>query len=153
MSVPTQAFLADLKAAAITANEAEGALRKRMAEEVARLERERVFAYRRLNLMSEVAAAVRPAEDEVAAIACGTGVLRVELGWETDSEARSATLAQFATVVRALFEGLDVPEQKAPASEGAEALRAFEAWYESAYRRPFWALFDQDSADLPLVER
>lgn len=153
MSVPTQAFLADLKAAAIAANEAEGALRKRMAEEVGRLERERAFAYRRLNVMSEVASAVASAENEEAAVASGTAVLRVELGWETDSDVRSETLARFATVVRALFEGLDVPEQESTTCDSVEALRAFEAWYESSYGRPFWALFDQEIAELPLVER
>lgn len=153
MSVPTEAFLADLKAAAIAANEAEGALRKRMAEEVARLERERAFAYRRLNLMNEVAKAVASAEDEEAAIASGVSVLRVELGWETDSEARAATLAQFANVVRSLFDGLDAREEDEPACDSAEALRTFEAWYESTYGKPFWVLFDQEIADLPLVER
>lgn len=153
MIPPVQTFLTELESAAITANEAEGELRKRMAEEIARLERQRAFAFRRLNLMREVARAVSSAEDEEFAIACGTAVVRTELGWETEGESRTETLHRFAPVVRAAFQGLCPPDTGASTANVAEELAGFEAWYESTHGKPFWILFDQYVPELPLVER
>ena len=153
MIPPVQAFLAELESAAISANQAEGELRKRMAEEITRLERQRAFAFRRLNLMREVAKAIASAENEESAIACGLAVVRTELGWETDNESRTETLNHFAPVVRAAFEGLCPPETGEATGNVAEALSGFEDWYESAHGKPFWVLFDQYVPELPLVER
>ncbi len=153
MIPPVQAFLAELESAAISANAAEGELRQRVAREIARLERERAFAYRRLNLVREVAKAVASAENDERAIACGTAVVRSELGWEAESETRNETLQRFAPVVRAAFEGLCPPETEETSAHIAEALAGFEAWYESTHGKPFWVLFDQYVPELPLVER
>ena len=152
MSAPTQAFLDQLKAAATSAHEAENALRKRMAEEIARLERQRAFAYRRLNLMNEIAKAVASAEDEDAAVARGLAVLRTELGWTSESETRKATLERFERVVRAAIAGLSSTETAESAPDIADELSGFETWYESTYGKPFWVLFDQEIQEIPLVE-
>ena len=152
MSAPTQAFLDHLKAAATSAHEAENALRKRMAEEIARLERQRAFAYRRLNLMNEVAKAVASAENEEAAVARGLAVLRSELGWTSESETRKATLERFERVVRAAIAGLSSTETAESAPDIADELSGFETWYESTYGKPFWVLFDQEIQEIPLVE-
>lgn len=152
MSAPTQAFLDHLKAAATSAHEAENALRKRMAEEIARLERQRAFAYRRLNLMNEIAKAVASAEDEDAAVARGLAVLRTELGWTSESETRKATLERFERVVRAAIAGLSSTETAESAPDIADELSGFETWYESTYGKPFWVLFDQEIQEIPLVE-
>lgn len=152
MSAPTQAFLDHLKAAATSAHEAENALRKRMAEEIARLERQRAFAYRRLNLMNEVTKAAASAEDEDAAVARGLAVLRTELGWTSESETRKATLERFERVVRAAIAGLSSTETAESAPDIADELSGFETWYESTYGKPFWVLFDQEIQEIPLVE-
>ncbi len=152
MSAPTQAFLDHLKAAATSAHEAENALRKRMAEEIARLERQRAFAYRRLNLMNEIAKAVASAEDGDAAVARGLAVLRTELGWTSESETRKATLERFERVVRAAIAGLSSTETAESAPDIADELSGFETWYESTYGKPFWVLFDQEIQEIPLVE-
>jgi hypothetical protein len=152
MSAPTQAFLDHLKAAATSAHEAENALRKRMAEEIARLERQRAFAYRRLNLMNEISKAVASAEDEDAAVARGLAVLRTELGWTSESETRKATLERFERVVRAAIAGLSSTETAESAPDIADELSGFETWYESTYGKPFWVLFDQEIQEIPLVE-
>ncbi len=152
MSAPTQAFLDHLKAAATSAHEAENALRKRMAEEIARLERQRAFAYRRLNLMNEISKAVASAEDKDAAVARGLAVLRTELGWTSESETRKATLERFERVVRAAIAGLSSTETAESAPDIADELSGFETWYESTYGKPFWVLFDQEIQEIPLVE-
>ena len=152
MSAPTQAFLDHLKAAATSAHESENALRKRMVEEIARLERQRAFAYRRLNLMNEVTKAAASAEDEDTAVARGLAVLRTELGWTSESETRKATLERFERVVRAAIAGLSSTETAESAPDIADELSGFETWYESTYGKPFWVLFDQEIQEIPLVE-
>jgi hypothetical protein len=152
MSAVVTALLAELESAARAAQEAEAALRKQMVAEVARLERQRAFAYRRLNLMRPVTEAVAAAANEEAALANGLATLRAELGWDSESETRSETLARFADVVRAIFASCAETEE-APAAEVSRALAAFESWYAARYRRPFWTLFEQYIPELPLVER
>src|SRR5262245_9127236 len=152
MSAVVATLVADFETAAQAAQAAEAALRKQMLAEVALLERQRAFAYRRLNLMRPVTAAVAAAVDEEAALANGLATVRVELGWDSDSETRSETLARFADVVRAIFASCAATEE-APAGEVARALAAFESWYVTRYQRPFWTLFEQYVPELPLVER
>jgi len=152
MSAVVTALLAEFEAAARAAQEAEAALRNEMAAEVARLERQRAFAYRRLNLMRPVTAAVAAAATEEAALASGLATLRAELGWDSDSDSRSETVARFADVVRAIFASCAATEE-APAAAVSRALAAFESWYAVRYQRPFWILFEQYMPEMPLVER
>jgi hypothetical protein len=154
MTPAAQALLAKFEAAAVSAKEAEAALHKRMAQEIARAERERGFAYRKVNLLRALIDGVASAKDDKAAIANGTVVLRAELGWENDSDTRSQTLGRFAPVLQAIFAGLESPEAETdPESGVASALADFEAWYEETFKRPFWVLFDREIEELPLVER
>jgi hypothetical protein len=154
MIPPAQAMLATFEAAATAAGKAEAALRKRMEAEVAAAERERAFAYRRLNLMRMLARAIGRAEGEEAAVAGGLAAVRGELGWESDSDSRTETLTRLAPVVRAVFAGLAAANDgEVPATDVARSLADFEAWYERAHGRPFWALFEQEIAEMPLVER
>ncbi len=155
MNAAAHAIVAQLEAAAKAAQQAEDALRKRMVEEVARLERERAFAYRRLNLMRAVADAVARADGEDAAVANGLTAVRNELGWDSESETRTETLDRFAAVVRTTFArlGSEAAEAETPAADPVGALADFEAWYAARFERPFWVLFDQYVPELPLVER
>jgi hypothetical protein len=155
MNAAAHAIVAQLEAAAKAAQQAEDALRKRMVEEVARLERERAFAYRRLNLMRAVADAVARAESQDAAVANGLAAVRNELGWDGESETRTETLDRFAAVIRATFArlGSETAEAETPAADPVDALSDFEAWYAARFERPFWVLFDQYVPELPLVER
>ena len=70
------------------AETAEGQYRREAAQRISALERERVFAYRRLNLMRAVADAVAGSETEEVAVASAQAILRSKLGWSSDSEAR-----------------------------------------------------------------
>jgi hypothetical protein len=150
-----QSLLAPFEAAAAAAGEAEAALRKRMEAKIAAAERERAFAYRRLNLMRTLARALGSAETEEAAVGRGLGAVRAELGWETETETRAETLGRLVPVVCAAFASLgsSAGEGEAPPTGVAAMLADFEAWYERTYGRPFWALFEQQTEEMPLVER
>ena len=154
MIPPTQGLLATFEAAAAAASQAEDALRKRMEIEVAAAERERAFAYRRLNLIRTLVRAVLPAESEEAAVGRGLAAVRAELGWESESDTRSETLSRLAGVVRATFGGLAPAKGgEAPEADVPRSLADFEAWYVRADGRPFWVLFEQQIEEMPLVER
>jgi hypothetical protein len=152
--VPAQAVLATFEAAAAAAGDTETAVRKRAYAEIAAAERERAFAYRRLNLMRTLARAIGGADKEEEAVGRGLAAVRAELGWESDSDTRAATLDQFAAVIRATFAALaPETEEEARGADVARTLADFEAWYERTYERTFWVLFEQEIAELPLVER
>ena len=103
--------------------------------------------------MRAVTETIAPTESEEIAVANGLAVVRAGLGWESDSETRTATLSRFAPVVRATFASLAQPDAEAPGADVPEALAVFEAWYSATYARPFWALFEQYIPEMPLVER
>jgi hypothetical protein len=144
-------FLQTLDGAANQAAAAETAYRREAADQIKRLERDRSFAFRRLSLIRAVMDAVSRAESEELAIAASLAILRAKLGWSSDSEARSATLTQFAPVAKAMFANLR-PEPDSSVPDVLAPLAAFEAWYEDAYRTPFWSLFEQPILETPLVD-
>jgi len=152
MTSSAQALLAKFEATAIAAKEAEAALHKQMAQEVARAEHERAFAYRKLNLLRAVIDAVAPAKDEESATAAGITALRAELGWEKGNE--TCDLTRFSPVVRAIFLGVTTPAAEGdPATNVTRAITDFEVWYVETFKRPFWALFDREIEEMPIVER
>jgi hypothetical protein len=149
-----QALLATFEAIAAAAARAESEVRKGAEAAIAAAERERAFAYRRLNLMRTLARAVGRAESEEAAVGRGLAAVRTELGWETESDTRTETLGRLAAVARAVFASLASAEgEEAPEGDTHRSLADFEAWYARAYGRPFWELFEQEIAEMPLVER
>jgi hypothetical protein len=154
MIPPAQDLLATFEAAATAASRAEAALRKRMEAEIAAAERDRAFAYRRLNLMRTLARAVAHADSEEAAVGRGLAAVRAEIGWDSDSDTRSEALSRLAPAVRATFACLQpVQERDAPGLDVAQCLADFEAWYERVHGRPFWGLYDRHIEEMPLVER
>jgi len=147
-----QVLLAKFEATAAAAKEAEAALHKQMAQEIARAERERAFAYRKLNLLRAVIDAVAAAEDEETAATAGITALRAELGWEKGDE--TCDLTRFSPVVRAIFLSLATPGAEGNhETEVTAALANFEAWYLGTFKRHFWVLFDREIEETPVVER
>src|SRR5512134_2072939 len=96
-------FLATLETAANAAAASETAFRREAAERIKNLERERSFAFRRMNVMRPIAEAAARAESEELAVAGGLAILRAKLGWSDDSEARSAILVRFTPVIQGVF--------------------------------------------------
>lgn len=148
---PASSFLDALKAAADDAARAEDEFRREVAERTKTLERERSFAYRRLNFMRAVADAVASAEDEAIAVAATNAVMQAKLGWASDSEARSEVLSFFAPVAKVVFASLD-PEPGAAPPDVVAALRDFESWYLNTRGSPFWTLFETYIPETPRVD-
>jgi hypothetical protein len=164
-------FLDALTAAAEEAEKAEGALRREMAQRVAALERERAFAFRRLNLMRAVAEAVADAENDETvaeikaqkgavtpetlmeiAVACAQGALSDKLGWSSLDPARMAVLKRFDPVARSVFWSLRRPDAPDTVHDVQDALTAFETWYAGSHQQLFWALFDHYIPETPRVD-
>jgi len=149
---PSASFLDALKTAADGAAAAESEFRRHAADRIKALERERAFAFRRLNLMRALADAVASAESEEIAVANGLAVLRARLGWSSDSDARSEVLSRFAPVAAAVFAYLAPPDEETPAADVGGALQEFEAWYAAMRGTSFWTLFEQYVAETPVVD-
>ncbi len=147
----TTSFLEELKAAATRAEAAEAQYRQDAVQKIAQLERERAFAYRRLNLLNAVAGAAARAEDEDAAVTDGLALLRERLDWSTIDDARSEVLSRFAQVVAAVARA--VRRSEGPSSGSiVDVLAEFETWYLDRRGNSFWMLFEQELPELPLVE-
>jgi hypothetical protein len=138
-------FLDSLAADAERAGATEDAWRREATQRTAALAEERSFAFRRLNLMRAVSAAVAAQPDEPAALAAGAAAFRARLDWEAPSETQSAIVGRFQPVLLALFE-------RHPAEGQAAALADFEAWYRASYGKAFWHLFEQYRPETPLVD-
>jgi hypothetical protein len=141
-------FLEALKCAADQASDAEESFRREIAARMKGLERERAFAWRRLNLMRGIDEVIAPTANEEDAVAAADAALRLKLGWGNDSPARSEVLSRFAAVSRAVF---------ANRGERAEidvvaTLASFEEWYRDTHPGPFWALFDYEMPETPVVD-
>ncbi len=77
---PMQSFLDVLSTEAEARAEEETDFRRQIASRTKELERQRSFAFRRLNLMRSVAEVITGAESEEIAVAAGGAVLRAKLG-------------------------------------------------------------------------
>jgi hypothetical protein len=146
-------FLDALKLAADRATTAERDFRREISERTKALERERAFAFRRLNLMRAVADLVAGAESEDVAVAGAAAVIRAKLGWSSDSEARVAVVSRFAPVTRAVFASLaPSDDEDAPEPDIIKALAEFEIWYAETHPNPFWTLFENYMPETPVVD-
>jgi hypothetical protein len=148
----TSAFLDELKGAADKAEAAEAKFRREIAERTKALERERAFAFRRLNFIRAVAEVIASAESEEIAVASALAVVREKLGWANDSEARGAVLTKFAPVAKAMFASLAPPEAEAEGADPRQALADFEAWYADTHENAFWVLFEHYMPETPRVD-
>lgn len=131
---------------------AEKEFRADFARRVAELADLRAEAFRRTNLMAAVADGIFGAEDEENAVARGLAVLRLRLGWASDSQPRAEIMERFAPVCAACFLAEDEPkEDETPPDPGAE-LAAFETWFRAARGGSFWTLFEVEIPETPLVD-
>ena len=152
MTAPDAAFLDALKAAAEVAEATESTFRREVAQRIKLVECDRVYAFRRLNLMRAIAAAIASADDEDIAVASALAVLRATLGWSSDSEARDAVLSRFAAVAKAASASLAPAETAMPKADVLDELKGFEAWYAATHPGPFWVLFEHYMPETPVVD-
>ena len=150
---PASSFLDALKLAAEKAERAEDDFRRETAERSKALDRERAFAHRRLNFMHAIAETVAAAESEEIAVAAAGAVMRVKLGWSSDSEARTEVLSHFLPVAREVFVSLAPAGGESPSPpDVGRALEEFEAWYRATHPNAFWVLFEHYMPETPRVD-
>ncbi|RWB19822.1 hypothetical protein [Mesorhizobium sp.] len=141
-------FLLELRTAAESAKAVETSFRHEAARQIAVLEQDRAFAFRRLNFMQMIADAIAPAESEDIAVASAFAALRTSLGWNADSEARSQVISHFAPVALAMFRDTNGNQS----ANIRAALADFEQWYSETRGSVFWTLFEQQMPDTPVVD-
>lgn len=152
MAAPVPSWLDALEADALHANAAEDAFRREIATRTKELERQRAFAFRRLNLMRAMVEAIATAESEEAAVAHAAATLRARLGWAGDSEARTEVVERFTPVAQAMFDEAVPKDDERPLRDVREALQEFEDWYAATHPVPFWVLFENVMPETPLVD-
>ncbi|WFP62863.1 hypothetical protein [Mesorhizobium sp. WSM4904] len=141
-------FLLELRTAAESAKAVETSFRQEAARQIAVLEQDRAFAFRRLNFMQMIADAMAAAESEDIAVANAFAALRTRLGWDADSEARSEVISHFAPVALAMFRDTNGNQSAIIRA----ALADFEHWYSEARGSGFWTLFEQQMPDTAVVD-
>lgn len=146
-----ETFLSRLADDAAAGDRAEAELRREFGERLAQVERERVFANRRLHLMRCLAAAVEGAEDDAAALAAGDRVIEAEFGLSRASEAHGVIMDRFRPVADAVDTLLNCEAEPDHAAV-LGALASFEQWYEAHTGKPFLALYDVYRAQTPVVD-
>lgn len=157
MRTPDADFITDLEGSAIAAQREEISFRQNIAAEIAKRERARAFAFRRLDLARTMAEAANGADNADEAIARQIAALKRELDWHSDTDARTRVLDAWRPVAEAVWSvvGSDDAAEGAPAPARAavpQALAAFESWYESEHGKPFLDMFEVVIEEMPVVE-
>lgn len=151
MTPTTQALLSEFESAAQTAQHAEAVLRKQMTEEIARLERQRAFAFRRVRLIRALADGAAGADTVEAALHGQVRTLCEELEWSGGNESQKEVFKQLEPVCRTVWQCSCGVDGASPANVTAE-LEAFEQWFEKTRGVPFYNLFDQYVPEVPVVD-
>jgi hypothetical protein len=162
MTPAALALVAQFESAAKATRAAEEELRKKLTEQIASIERQRAFAFRRTRLVRALASTAdtgaaqegeRETESDLEAKAWlqQRHAVREELGWTGESEAYDAILEQLrpvaAEVRRCACSG--GPDDGA---DVLDELEKFETWYERTHGKSFYALFDQYVPEVPVVD-
>jgi hypothetical protein len=163
MTPAALALVTQFESAAKATRAAEEELRKKLTEQIASIERQRAFAFRRTRLVRALASAADPGvaapekerEDEAGLEAKAwlqqRHAVREELGWTVESQAYDAILEQLrpvaAEVRRCACSG-----EPGGGADVLDELEKFETWYESTHGKSFYALFDQYVPEVPVVD-
>lgn len=153
MTGPHSGFLAALERAAVAAQQEELRFRANVASEIARRERERQFAFRRVEIAKAMARAAATADAKDDAVAAQAAAFRRELGWYGETEHKKATLEQWRKVAEAVWR--DMKPDDVTARDGVsvpEAMAQFEAWYVAQFGENYLALLDREMPEIPVVE-
>ena len=144
-------LMTQFEAAAAAAKESEDALRRQMTAEIARLERNRAFAFRRTRLIRTLVQAASAAETEDDALAAQRRAVCNELGWEHQSDSYGVILARLQPVGKCVW-NCACKDGDGTASEVLAELSVFETWFEETNGKSFYVLFDQYYPEVPVVD-
>jgi hypothetical protein len=149
MTETVTSLVAKFEGIATKAHQAEMSLRKQFAGELARLERERAYAFRRVAFVRLLAesTADKPTEEEAVTAQCRA--LSEELGWDGTSKVREAILDSMGPLARSIWQSL---HQAGPEAPVETTLDQFETWFRHNHEMEFYALFDQYVPEAPLVD-
>lgn len=158
MTTPVELLLRGLESEASKAWQAEKQLRENFHQELARLERRRAFAFRRRHLVGVLVEATEKArsKNEPTEPARYAALAR-EVGWRLEGEFQKAIRARLASVGACVEDAIAKAADEGTSGAGdtgalLAAFDEFETWYETTYGSQFYALFDQEPAQVNLVE-
>jgi len=146
------AYLDGLGATARAASIAEESYRRDVAQWIKELENRRAFAWRRLNLMRAVSAAVTGAKDENEAAEFGAAAMLREVGWNGATQTQRDVAERFRPVSLAVFAAAREEGGADAAQSAAAALETFESWFAEQRNAAFLTLMEREIVETPLVE-
>ncbi len=148
----TSSLLANFEAAAKAAQVAETELRRKLATEIARSERNRIYAFRRIRLLKTLAeSAASQTDDPDVAWTAQRNAVSSDLGWSAISESYAAILEHIRPLAAAIRASLQ-PGSDAGSNTILQALEQFEQWFEQTHNKAFYALYDQYVPEVPIVD-
>jgi hypothetical protein len=153
----TPAFLEQLRCVAEAKEQEESDYRRDSRRHLDALAAERTRAYRRYNLLKDMAAAAAQHAELPAGVDAQLGVAAAESGW---SEARTGfadvreRLGPVASVIHAEIHPPTAEAGEVPVdADVAEAFAAFEAWYRERFGQDFLDLLGREAPSFqPLVD-
>ncbi|MBM3650651.1 MAG: hypothetical protein FJX11_22980 [Alphaproteobacteria bacterium] len=158
-------MIARLQADCTAAEAAERVVRARVEAELQQAERERVFAWRRLSALSDMARIAALEADQAVAVERQLVALFRDIGWiETALTELPEGARPLVDRLRPIAEALHAGTHPAAAEASTEAVeppaatdpiaafRAFEAWYEAERGQPFLQVFERYMPPTPVVE-
>lgn len=164
MPAAVDSLIARLQTECTAAEAAERAVRASAEEQVRNAERQRVFAWRRLSALSDMARVAALEADRTVAIERQLEALFRDIGWIETSlvelgDGARPLLDWLRPIAEALHAEIHPPliDENGPVGSAAiadpiAAFRAFEVWYEAERGQPFLQVFERYVPPTPVVE-
>ncbi len=163
MPAAAELLIARLQADCTAAETAERAVRADIENRLKRAETARAFAWRRLNMLTDMARIAAVEVEREVSVERQLVALFKEIGWIDGGLAELSESAQpLIERLRPIAEALHAEAHPLPAGEDEKAappsvdplkaLRDFERWYETERGQPFLQAFERYTPPTPLVE-
>lgn len=165
MPSATETLIARLQADCTAAEAAERTVRADVEARLKAAEGARVFAWRRLSALSDMARVAALEADREIAIERQLVTLFREIGWIEGGlselgEGAKPLVDMLRPIAEALHAQAHLPSadgngtapEAPPVADPVAAFRAFEAWYEAERGQPFLQVFERYVSPTPLVE-
>lgn len=142
------AFIQDLERQAQVAARNEADYRIQTRDRLVQLEAARVAAYRRLNLLKGMAAAIAAVAEDPAALEAGIDHVCTRTAWSEANTAYAEVRARLTPVAVAVrtAERPPAPDQPPPSPQAPIlTFTSFEAWYRARFDADFLSLLASDA--------
>jgi hypothetical protein len=150
-------FLDALRGAAEEKEREESAYRQESRQRLETLEQERTRAYRRYNLLKDMAAAAAEHAEPGAAVEVQLAVAVAESGWSEARQGYADLRERLKPLAVLIHEQVHPPATGEPAASAAgdvpDAIAGFEAWYRERFGQDFLDLLGRPAPSFqPLVD-